>query len=102
MSSHIATLTVVGIVCAPLYATLGGLLWKLGLFRGVPGDVDSNEDEIRSIQRDLAEVRRDVALLKQDMHMIHDLIAEENHCGSPNCRFCEYDREEEIGDGVDY
>ena len=88
----------IAILVAPLYGLTATILWRLGVTRrtgkqldNASGDISDLETRLRNVERSLARLERTVEYLSEDHEMLHDHLADENHCGSEHCRFCERD-----------
>jgi cell division protein FtsL len=88
ISVSVALAVVTGIV-APLYAAVGYIFLRMGIFKGHSEDVDANDKRIQQMQQSLARVETEVEALREDNRVLHSHLTERNHCGVETCRFCE-------------
>lgn len=59
-------------------------------------DIQDNENDISVLKSDVQRIKYDISLIKNDLQVIHDLVAQQNHCGAEDCRWCEcHDEEDE-------
>lgn len=91
----IPVVAIISLIVAPLYGLCGWILIRVGRLQSDTEQIPDNEERVEQVEdrlytthRYLAEIERDLQKVQNNQEVVHDLVAEENHCGVDGCPWC--------------